>query len=315
VRIVRDRDLADIVDRAEAVREMEAGYRAVAAGDAVVFPRSRNEAGPRTLAWLGAALPRLDVLGYRGYLYDDEGRDRGEQVTALYGYRTMELRALFVGRLTGNLRTGAALAAAVRAAEPQLDALTLIGTGTQAREFALSAASALPIRRLTVWSPTREHRERFAESIGRETGLAPVAADSLDAAVRDARAVVLTTSSPRPVVTRDHLRPDALVATIQGYRATQHDVDPRVYEQAETIWTDSVEQASSAGSLFERAPLRSKLEPLGRGLETGRIRDSTARRVVVNTGAPWEEVLMARALLRAAEARTRGNEVPLDPAE
>jgi ornithine cyclodeaminase/alanine dehydrogenase-like protein (mu-crystallin family) len=131
-------------------------------------------------------------------------------------------------------------------------------------------------------------------------------ADSLEDAVRDARVVVLATSSTQPVVSPQMLRPDALVATIQGYRANQHDVDPRIYERADVIWTDSVEQASGPGTLFERSPLRSKLEALGRGAASGRIRDSSRVRVIVNTGAPWQEVIVANALLAAAESRAQG---------
>jgi alanine dehydrogenase len=312
MRLVRDRDIEDLVDRDRAVREMEAGYRAAADGSAVVFPRSRNAAETRTLAWLGAALPRLDLLGFRAYLYDDSGSDRGEQITALYRFGSMDLRAVFVGRICGILRTGAALVAAVRMAEPEVRDLTLLGTGTQAREFALTAARTLSLERMVVWSPTRANRERFAEDLSRR-GSRVAAVDSLEAAVRDARVVVLTTSSARPVVSSEMLRPDALVATIQGYRASQHDVDPNVYDRAEVIWTDSVEQASAPGTLFERPPLRSKLEALGRGAVSGRIRDSSRARAIVNTGAPWQEVLMANALLANAESNSRGILADLGP--
>jgi len=303
-RILRDADLTELVDRRSAVDLMDAGFRADAAGEVVTVPRVRSTAAGVSVAWLGAALPQRDLLGFRTYLFGASGVDRGDQIVSLYRHSTTELRALFLGRMLGAVRTGAAAVAAVRAAEPGLRALGVVGTGTQAREVVASAVAALPLDSIVVYSPRAAHRAAFRAWAASELDRDVTLAEDVRNVVAAAPAVVLATSAETTIVTPEMLAEPRLVVSISAYRRPE--VDGRLLDVASTVWTDSVTQASAPGTLFETDARRSKLAPLLDERRLEALRDRRSSRFVFNTGAAWEETILAESLCRAAEARNVG---------
>jgi alanine dehydrogenase len=308
VRLVRDEEIRPALDLPSIVARVEMGYLADGRGEVVPFPRSRIDARGTTLAWLGAALPSEGVLGYRSYLYASDGRDRGDQVVALYGHQEMELRAIFLGRLVGNLRTGAAVAAALHLADPSIRAIGILGTGSQARNALSCIAAVYPSPRVVVWSPNHDRRESFREWSKANLHLAVEVGRSPADVLERCPAVALVTSSETPVVTPEMVREPRLLVSINAYRRPE--IDPRLLDATPQVWTDSVTQAAS-GSLFASEPRRSKLRPLAHGLRDGSLRNTDATRIVINTGAAWEEVALAQLLFEIAEQRGVGVSIEL----
>jgi ornithine cyclodeaminase/alanine dehydrogenase-like protein (mu-crystallin family) len=309
VRVIRDHEFSGKVDIPKLVARLEDGYRADGSGDVVTFPRRRFEARGTTLAWLGAALPSEDLLAYRSYLYGPEGVDRGHQVVALYGHSRMELRALFVGRLVGGLRTGAAVAAALHLVNPEFRDIGLIGTGHQARNTLACLVATFRPSHVVAWSPNPDHREAFRKwarsAHDVDIDLVETAADVL----RLTSGIALLTASEHPVVTAEMLSEPKLLLSISAYRRPE--IDPLVLDSVRFVWTDSVEQASGPGSLFEGDYRKSKLRPLSHGLEDGSLRDASSTRIIINTGAAWEEALTAQGLFELAVSRGIGTELEL----
>ncbi|HTP54701.1 MAG TPA: hypothetical protein VML94_07080 [Thermoplasmata archaeon] len=309
MRILNDVEVARLMDRRRAVELMVAGYRADARGEVYPLPRTRTEADGVTVAWMGAAIPSTDVLGFRSYLYNKEGADRGDQVVTLYRHSTMELKGLFLGCLVGNLRTGAAIAAALSFVQSDLDSLGLIGTGTQARQAVASAAAALPLKSVWAWSPNPERREAFRrwaeETLRVEVRLGRDAAHVL----HETEAVALTTSSETPVITPDMLSGPKLLVSINAYRRPE--IDLGLLKAAPYVWTDSIEQAGGPGTLFQRKEMREKLRRLAHDETMEELRDKLSTRIVINTGAAWEEVLLAESLWRSAEQSDVGLQATL----
>jgi ornithine cyclodeaminase/alanine dehydrogenase-like protein (mu-crystallin family) len=311
VRIIRDDEVRAELDLPALVAAIEDGYRADARGEIVPFPRSRIEARGTTLAWLGAALPEADLLGFRSYLYGSGGGDRGHQVVALYRHGSMELRALFVGRLVGNLRTGASIAAALHLVDPSTVNVGMIGTGYQARNAAACLAAVFPALRLAAWSPNEAHRSSFAtwsrETLGIDVELARTPTEALD----HGTATVLVTASESPVIPAEVSTRPRLLISINAYRFPE--IPLPLLDEALWVGTDSVAQASAPGTLFEREPRRSKLRPLCQALQDGTFRDPASLRIVVNTGAAWEETIAADRLCHLAVQRGLGTEIDLPP--
>jgi alanine dehydrogenase len=299
MRILNDGEVERLMDRRRAVELMVDGYQSDGRGEIFPLPRSRTEAHDVTVAWMGAAIPSTDILGYRSYLYNTEGADRGDQVVALYRYSTMELKALFLGCLVGNLRTGAALAAAVRFVRSNTDSLGLIGTGTQARQALACVAAALPLNSVWAWSPNPDRREAFRrwaeDTLQVKVRLGNDAAHVL----RETEAIALTTSAETPVITPDMMPGPKLLVSINSYRRPE--IDLRMLEAAPHIWTDSIEQASGPGTLFHKEDMQGKLLRLAHDKGLAELRDTTSTRIIINTGAAWEEVLLAESLWRSAE--------------
>jgi alanine dehydrogenase len=313
VLVLRDDDLTRDLDVAGVIERIEQGYLADGRGEVVLFPRTRTPAQGTTLSWMGAALPPSGLLGFRSYLYRSDGYDHGHQVVALYGHRNMELRALFLGRLVGSLRTGATIAAAFHLIDPSFREFGLIGTGYQARNALACLVRAFRSPRFVAWSPNRDRRTSF-RAWARSTFSADLdLADGPADVVARSSAVALVTASDSPVVRREMLREPRLLLSISSYRRPE--IDPAVLDEVRHVWTDSVVQASGPGTLFEQEPRRSKLLPLSRGLEDGALRDVGSTRIVLNTGAAWEEVLTAELLFERASERGLGTkiELPGDP--
>lgn len=309
VRILTDDDLRDLGAMPEVVTTLEEGYRADGRGELAVLPRRRADLGGRGTAWQGAAVPARDLLGFRAYVYRPDGYDRKQQLVALYRLSTMELRALFVGGHVGALRTGAAVAAALRLAEPDLREVGLLGTGAQARNALAAMAAVFPLGTVSAWSRDPGHLAGFTSWARGTLGLDVAPVGSARELVARHSALVLTTSSETTVVSREMVESPKLIVSLTGYRRPE--VDPGLFDTVDRVWTDSVAQASDAGTLFSATDRRVKLRPLGEGVEDGSARDRGRLRIVLNTGAAWQEVLVAGAMLDRAEATGRGIELPL----
>ena len=309
VRILKDDDLRDLLELPGIVATLEEGYRADARDEVFVLPRRRADVGGRGTAWQGAAVPARDLLGFRAYVYRPDGYDRHQQLVAVYRLSTMELRGLFVGGLVGNLRTGAAVAAALRLAEPDLAEVGLLGTGAQARNALAAMTAVLRLGAVSAWSRDPRHVAEFASWARTALRVEVAPARSAGEVGANPSALVLTTSSESMVVSREMVTAPRLFVSLTGYRRPE--IDPRLLDDADRVWTDSVAQASDAGTLFVAPDRRSKLRPLGQGVAEGSVRDRTRLRIVLNTGAAWQEVLVAGALLDRAEAIGRGLDLAL----
>ena len=312
VRILRDDELRDLIDLPKLVSRIEEGYRADSEDQVVALPRTRPDTRGPGLAWMGAAMPAAGLLAFRSYLYGSDGHDRGHQVVALYGHKEMELRAVFLGRLVGNLRTGAALAAALHLVEPTLSGVGLIGTGYQARNATACIAAVFRNPRIVAWSPNPERRTSFKAwaqaSLGLEVELVPAAEEVL----ARTSSIVLVTASESPVVTHTMLGEPRLLLSINSYRRPE--IDPPILDEVRAVWTDSVAQASGPGTLFQTEARKAKLRPLGLGIRDGSVRDRRFTRIIINTGAAWEEVVTAELLYEEASAQEVGTDDALPPA-
>ncbi len=309
LRILKDDDLRDLVDMPEVVTTIEEGFLADARGEVSLLPRRRADVGGRGTAWQGAAVPARDLLGFRAYVYRPDGYDRRQQLIAIYRLSTMEMRGLFVGGRIGNLRTGAAVAAALRLAEPDLQEVGVLGTGTQARNTLDSLAAVFRLGNVSAWSRDPGRLTGFTSWARATLGLDVAPAGSARELVERHSALVLTTSSETTVVSREMVESPKLIVSLTGYRRPE--VDPRLFDTVDRVWTDSVAQASDVGTLFFAADRRRKLRPLGEGIVEGPARDRDRLRIVLNTGAAWQEVLVAGSLLDRAEAIGRGVELSL----
>ena len=74
--------------------------------------------------------------------------------------------AVMDGRLITEMRTAAVSAAATKLlAPPDAKVLAILGSGVQARSHAEALRLVGNFEEIRVWSPTREHAERFAKEI------------------------------------------------------------------------------------------------------------------------------------------------------
>src|SRR5205809_4674594 len=143
--------------------------------------------------------------------------------------------AIMDGRLITEMRTAAVSAAATKLlAARDAKILAILGSGVQAHSHAEALRLVRQFEEIRVWSPTKEHAERFAREIGAR-------ATSADDAVRGADVVVTTTNSKIPVLKGSWLKPGSHVNAIGACRPDWRELDDEA--MSNVVFVDSREGA------------------------------------------------------------------------
>src|SRR5262249_31232211 len=126
----------------------------------------------------------------------------------LFDGKSGELLCLMRADFLGQVRTGAASAVATRSmARADAQTVGVFGSGKQARTQLLAVAKGRPLTKVSGFSPSEEHRRRFADAMERELGIPvePVAQPQFAATNQDI--VITATTSREPVLHGDWLTP------------------------------------------------------------------------------------------------------------
>jgi ornithine cyclodeaminase len=230
---------------------------------------------------------------------------------------TGALRALMDGRYITQARTAAVSAVSSRLlARANAASLAIIGSGVQARSHLAALSRVHRLRQASVWSPTKDHRDRFAaEAAG---GPVPVkAVDHAGEAVVGADVIVLATSSATPVVESGWVKPGAHVISVGAFRPTMREMDPalvtraRVFVDSRTaalIESGDVVQGINEGR-FSAEHIVAELGELVNGAQ-GR-RNDTEVTIFKSLGLAVEDVTAADLGYRRAVEKGIGTELSL----
>jgi alanine dehydrogenase len=141
----------------------------------------------------------------------------------LFDGKTGDLLALIDGRELNVWRTGAPAGVASRyLAPPGAKTLGLLGSGRQARGQLLAIRRALPaLERVCVFSPTKEHRDRYAKEMTEWLGIDVEPVGLPERAVQGASIVSLATSSRSAIIEPEWIAPGALVISITSGQLPQ----------------------------------------------------------------------------------------------
>jgi ornithine cyclodeaminase/alanine dehydrogenase-like protein (mu-crystallin family) len=141
----------------------------------------------------------------------------------LFDGKTGDLLALIDGRELNVWRTGAPAGVASRyLAPPGAKTLGLLGSGRQARGQLLAIRRALPaLERVRVFSPTKEHRDRYAKEMTEWLGIDVEPVGLPETAVQGASIVSLATSSRSAIIEPEWIAPGALVISITSGQLPQ----------------------------------------------------------------------------------------------
>jgi thiomorpholine-carboxylate dehydrogenase len=143
--------------------------------------------------------------------------------------------AIMDGRLITEMRTAAVSAAATKVlAFPAAKILAILGSGVQSRSHAEALQLVRNFEEIRVWSPTKEHAERFAKEVGGK-------AMSAEEAVRGADVVVTTTNSKTPALKGSWLKPGCHVNAIGACRPDWRELDDEA--MSNVVFVDSREGA------------------------------------------------------------------------
>src|SRR5437867_7369689 len=193
------------------------------------------------------------------------------------------------GRLITEMRPAAVSAAATKVlAFPAAKILAILGSGVQSRSHAEALQLVRNFEEIRVWSPTREHAERFAKEVGGK-------AMSAEEAVRGADVVVTTTNSKTPVVKGSWLKPGCHVNAIGACRPDWRELDDEA--MSNVVFVDSREGAmkESGDVILSDAKIYAELGEALAGKVPSRANETT---IFKSLGMAVEDIAAAMLVYR-----------------
>jgi ornithine cyclodeaminase/alanine dehydrogenase-like protein (mu-crystallin family) len=148
--------------------------------------------------------------------------------------------ALIDGEALTAMRTGAASGVATRLlARPDASTVAIIGAGAQAEWQLRAVLAARLIRRARVYARDGEARSAFAARMAELTGIPVEAADTAEAAVREADVICCATTSAEPVFEASWVSPGTHLNGIGAYRLGMIELPPELFARATVVAIDS----------------------------------------------------------------------------
>jgi ornithine cyclodeaminase/alanine dehydrogenase-like protein (mu-crystallin family) len=201
--------------------------------------------------------------------------------------------AVMDGRLITEMRTAAVSAAATKLlAAPDAKVLAILGSGVQALSHAEALQLVRDFEEIRVWSPTREHAERFAKEIGAK----PMPAEQ---AVRGADVIVTATSSKTPVLNGSWLKPGCHVNAVGACRPDWRELDHEAMQNV--VFVDSREGAmkESGDVILSGAKIYAEVGEALAGKVSSRVSETT---IFKSLGMAVEDIATAMLVYRSVAA-------------
>jgi thiomorpholine-carboxylate dehydrogenase len=198
--------------------------------------------------------------------------------------------AIMDGRLITEMRTAAVSSAATKLlAPPDAKVLAILGSGVQARSHVEALQLVRKFEEIRVWSPTREHAQRFAKEIG-------ATAMSGEDAVRGADVIVTVTNSKTPVLKGSWLKPGCHVNAIGACRPDWRELDDDA--MSNVVFVDSREGAmkESGDVILSGTKIYAELGEALAGKVPARANETT---IFKSLGMAVEDIAAAMLVYRA----------------
>ena len=226
VKFLRYEDVEDVATPAEYVEAVTDAYRQRGEG-AAAEPRTkltREDPAGMLTSYL-AILPETGVMG--GYVYAAGFNSEDTMfVTPLFDADEGTLVALIDGAHMNPYKTGAVGAVGVDAlSRADASVVGIIGTGAQARGQLRATATVRDLMEVKVYSPTRDHRESFAQEFDERLSADVRPIDDTATTVTDSDIVITATTSYEPVFDGDQLSPGTHVTAMGQYHPNRRELD------------------------------------------------------------------------------------------
>jgi len=214
----------------DAVRE---AYRQRGEG-APAEPRTALQSAtpPGLFTTYAAILPETGVMG--GYMYS-AGFGAGDAwfLAPLFDADSGRLLAILDGASMNPLKTGAVGAVGVDAlAREDASVAAVFGTGTQAAGQLRATATVRDLQAVRVFSPTRAHREGFADAMAGVIDGPVTPVEGPAAAIEGADVVITATDAGEPVFDGSLLEPGTHVTAMGQYDPDRFELDATTIQRA-----------------------------------------------------------------------------------
>lgn len=309
---------------ADGLAAVEAGFRALAAGEATLPPIMRIDVPDRNgevdvkSAYVRGG-DRFAVKLSSGFFDNHRlGLPSASGLMIVVSARTGVPEAVLLdnGYLT-DVRTGLAGALAAKYLAPrQVRTVGVLGSGAQARYQLEALALVRGFERVVAYSPNGDHLAAYVADMAASLGVEVAAAGGAEEVVRAADVLVTTTPARAPIVRAAWLHPGLHITAMGSDAEHKNELEPAVVAAADLLACDSLAQcmrlgelrAARAAGLLAAEPAVVELGVIAAGRHPGRQRRD-AISVCDLTGTGVQDTAIANLALARAEARGSGVDI------
>lgn len=312
IRYLSTADVTSLVEPSAVLAALDAGFRALSAGDVQAPPRPKVDVPHKgfalaMLAWMpGRHVASKTVNVFEGNHAHHLPSHMG--LISLFDHETgAPLAVMDAAIITGIRTAGGAVLSVDPLARKDAKVATVVGGGVQAREHVRLLATLLNIGEIRVHA----RRHDVAAAIAELSPLAKVVSD-LEAAVRTSDVVCLTTSSATPVIDDAWIRPGTHVTSV-GFAPPGSEVPVALIDRARIcVETRNAFSPAPVGcaELAGRDPSSAvELGEVLAGKKPGRTNDTEVT-LYKSMGNAMEDMVVANLVYETALAVGAGTELP-----
>ena len=239
---ISEAEVVAMMDMGEAIAALEKGLLMEARGDAKNMVKTHVAWGDgSTLHAIGAVFPGEQFAGTKTWAHTEGG---ATPLLVLFDSETGSLKAIIEAFALGQLRTASASGVATNLlAAKDADDFAIIGTGKQAITQVAAVVAVRSIKRIRLFGPNEDRRERFAARVKEEFDIEAVAARSVPEAVEGAAIITVATRATEPIIGGEMIARGAHINAIGAIVPNRAEIARDVLERCDRIVIDSVSQA------------------------------------------------------------------------
>ncbi len=313
---LREDDVKQVLTMPLALDRVAAAFRYLGTGEAIDLPRERIRLPYVSQQLMQAAVPVLNLIGYKHYT---NSRETTRFLIYLYDAQRGHLDAVMEGNYLGMMRTGAASGVATRhLAKPDAGVVGVFGTGWQAVGQLRAISLVRTLRQVKVFGRNPDRLTKFCERMRTELNVPVEAMATPEETVRGSDIVVTITSSATPLFGGDCVEPGTHINAAGANSLARRELDEATIGKASVIVVDTVPTAlREAGDLLpalEKGRLHARqLVELGDIVAGHAVGRSTPNQITIfeSQGLAIQDLVVGSALVELARARGLGIELPL----
>lgn len=244
-------DVRSLLTMDIALEAVEEVFRAAGLDEAENCARARSRTDGIMLHVMSAAAKTIGYAGYKAY---STSRGVASFHVGLFDGKSGQFLAMIEADYLGQVRTGAASGVATKyMARDDAATLGLFGSGKQARTQVLAIAKVRPIERIHVFSPHKEHRERFASEMAPLVDCNVIPVERPELAAKNLDIIVTATTSREPVIAGNWLADGCHINAIGSNFWAKTELDVETVRRAANVVVDNKEQARAEAGDFREA--------------------------------------------------------------
>jgi ornithine cyclodeaminase/alanine dehydrogenase-like protein (mu-crystallin family) len=307
---LREQDVVELVTLNDAIDALENVLALEGEGRALNVPKALATWGKaNSLHALASAMTDAPYCGTKTWVNTPAG---AVAIYALFDGIAGSLLAVIEANALGSLRTAAASGVATRwMADPAASEFAIVGSGRQALLQVAAIAAVRPLRRIRVFSPTRDNQLRFATRLRGRFDMPVETPATLEETLAGAEITTVVTRARAPFLHADMLPDRAHLNAVGAILPGNAELYPDVLERAGAVVVDNLANVKLASrelmDFYGPGESWDKVEALGARIAAGRRHMASDRLTVFKSvGMGLADLALASRAYEAAQAAGLG---------